>query len=744
MKNNITRLEIFIGISNILFLFKNKIKNKKLFIALGFIFLISLKYLTWEIDKYDMKGLLEFDLVREELKFLYNENKNYILKLGEYLINIPQLLDIYLGIISILITIYIYSISLGDDFKKYVLLILLGEGKVLYLTISILFLYFLNISPVLFFSLIFIIFYEILKMIKEIFLIMNTIRFKENWNNKIIPRLKKSENLENVYYELRKRITKAMLEEDFIVFEEMLFYYKELLKTNDFLVPDNFLTKEEREQDKTIVFLYEIYNYLIENKNDNLYDVISYLNIELGNYYLSINKLKEAEYCFDILLLKYKYLSNSKKEDKGFHLFEGLRFYVMDNLSEEKQIIILKSILKLFDFLIKNDKYEELKEYHLILGTEYSLGNNILKDYCVIILIYLLKINDKPKDKDKETRDNLISELQQYFYFNKASILEKIYTESEKNNWEDKLNLHIYTMEDINVLGSCTGVYNPSDIKKIIFQLLDKNIARNINKDFILDNIDYIETIYKELPNISDNILVELTPKIRMKKAERISKIQITEREKEDIYSSINEEETEFFKFLKDNICEKIISKNLDNEDWEKLFKGYRQIYPNEIIMEVRNLADQYINILNESFFTENITNKSILTNKEILQKKQLKEYFLISGLNKRKYLKNLNINIYYLKNYMFDDILLINRNSIKEIIFYLPKNYRRMKYSYIDIESLKNNKDEKILEKISGETREEKELIMQGSSILKIAKKMEIIFNKNIEIYKISEKLLK
>ena len=55
-----------------------------------------------------------------------------------------------------------------------------------------------------------------------------------------------------------------------------------------------------------------------------------------------------------------------------------------------------------------------------------------------------------------------------------------------------------------------------------------------------------------------------------------------------------------------------------------------------------------------------------------------------------------------------------------------------------------KDNKDEKILEIIEGETKEEKELIRQGSSILKVAKKMEIVFNDEIEIYEVSNEKLK
>lgn len=68
-----------------------------------------------------------------------------------FLINVSQSFDIFLGIISILMAIYIYSISLGDNFKKSVLLILLGKGRVIYLGMMVLILYYFDIQPFYFF-----------------------------------------------------------------------------------------------------------------------------------------------------------------------------------------------------------------------------------------------------------------------------------------------------------------------------------------------------------------------------------------------------------------------------------------------------------------------------------------------------------------------------------------------------------------------------------------------------------------
>lgn len=212
---------------------ENREKLEKKWLKAFIIILIVSKIITYYINEYEIDSQLIFDFINGNLKFLFNKGENPIISLIEIIVNISQSLEIYLGVISVLVAIYIYSISLGDDFKKYVLLTLLGEGKVLYLTVFLLVLYFFNISPVLFITLSIVIFYELYRMIRETFKIMNTVYFKENWKDKIIPQLMKENNrrnLENIYFELRKRIIKAMLERDFIVFEEMIFYYFFIIK----------------------------------------------------------------------------------------------------------------------------------------------------------------------------------------------------------------------------------------------------------------------------------------------------------------------------------------------------------------------------------------------------------------------------------------------------------------------------------------------------------------------------------
>lgn len=383
-----------------------------------------------------------------------------------FLINSLQSLEIILGILSILMAIYIYSISLGDDFKKSILLILLGKGRVIYLGMMVLILYYFNIKPLYFWTLIIVLFLELYNMIEATFFIVNTTYFRKNWKNKIIPRLVKQRernDLENIYYELRKRITKAMLEKDFIVFEEMLAYYKDLLMTDGFEVPEDFIKKriekyknqeeDSEEKEEAVGFLYEIYIYLLENRDDNLFDKIENLNIDLAEYYLEKEDYRLAREYYSFLNLKYDYLSEKYKDDKeekGFHLFTGLRYYhsSIKNLNEVKEIIILKSILDLFYKLIKERKYDELEEYRLIFTNEDSF----LELYARVIVFHFLIRLDRNNNGIERIIDFFKTDILNLVWYN-PEIIKYLYNLSKEKQWEKEFRNIGLNYFKVDVLG---------------------------------------------------------------------------------------------------------------------------------------------------------------------------------------------------------------------------------------------------------------------------------------------------
>lgn len=87
-------------------------------------------------------------------------------------------------------------------------------------------------------------------MIKETFKITNNGYFKTNWDKEIINQLLKIRNikaLENMYYEIRKKIMKAILEKDFILLEETIFYYQELLMADSLKeIPEDYILPFEK------------------------------------------------------------------------------------------------------------------------------------------------------------------------------------------------------------------------------------------------------------------------------------------------------------------------------------------------------------------------------------------------------------------------------------------------------------------------------------------------------------------
>lgn len=783
---------------------ENREKLEKKWLKAFIIILIVSKIITYYINEYEIDSQLIFDFINGNLKFLFNKGENPIISLIEIIVNISQSLEIYLGVISVLIAIYIYLIGLNDDFKKYVLLTLLGEGRPLYLTVFLLILYFFNVSPILFIGLNIVVFYELYNMIKETFKITNNGYFKTNWDKEIINQLLKIRNikaLENMYYEIRKKIMKAILEKDFILLEETIFYYQELLMADslkeipeDYILPfekidnkkqedfqeninlpkefKNSVTNSEqerierkenyerntlviREMKKAVRFLYKIYKLLIKEPDNNLFEEISDVNLVLGKYYLEKQEYSTARAYFDFLKLKYKYLKNNEvysKEIKELYLFSGLRYYetYYEKLSEEQEIIILKSILNLFNEMVENDDIEDILRYQEIFTRKREEVDMILlKEYTRLLLIFLLEKKGTKSKKETEIK-NIINSIENKYLYDSNKLLEKIYIQSAEKEWDRKFDIIDYIYNKPDIFGLSTGSIPVNCTRDIILRLMDK-VYYNISDDFIIDNYEELEIKISELKleNLNSR-LNELSDSIRMKKAEKISKIQLTEEELTKIYSFVSEENSSFYKFLNFNLKYSFSLIFLSKKsEWEKDFKGYKTIYENRFIKNLINtksyLINSYINLLNEFWFIECIkTQIKKIENIEEIFKLEKDKYFILSNNSNRRFLNKIGILTHYFSNWNMEKTYIINKKSIKEIIFYLPEGYDRLKYTYVEIESLKDNKDEKILEIIEGETKEEKELIRQGSSILKVAKKMEIVFNDEIEIYEVSNEKLK
>ncbi len=472
-------------------------------IELSFMILINILYI-YSLKEYDnlfgKKKIADIFLIILLLlvgKYvsIYEFKTLSEIKFFKFLFDSSLSLNVYIGIISILVALYIYCISIGDDFKKYLLINLLGEGKVLFLSTLVLVLYFFEISPILFLGINLLIFTEIFKMIKLTFLVLDTSALiEEKFKNEIIPKIYNSENtkgLSNLYHEIKKSINKALSEKNFIYLEEMIFYYTELLTYEKFDSSKNEIFKDEsRKKEDARIFIYSIYKYLIDNPDKSCYETISYINIKLGKDYLKHKKYNEALSYYNILKLKYKYLLKTNAEDLGFNLFEGIKYYENEFKQEDEQIIILRAVLSLFKMMVENSDYKNLSEFQEFFGTEYS-EENLLKEYARLILLFFLE-NDKQISIEK---DELIKKIKNYYVLpNEIHLLEKIYIKDKKYDLEEKFKISYYMFEEkINVLGIASGSYEIGSIQNIILKILDNNMIYQVSEEFLIKNYNSIK-----------------------------------------------------------------------------------------------------------------------------------------------------------------------------------------------------------------------------------------------------------
>ena len=153
--------------------------------------------------------------------------------------------------------------------------------------------------------------------------------------------------------------------------------------------------------------------------------------------------------------MKYDYLNEKYKDDikeKGFHLFTGLRYYhsSIKNLTEQKEIVILKSILDLFYKLIKEKKYDELEKYRLI----FTKRDSFLEIYArVIIFHFLIHLGTNRKNNGVErVKDFFKTDILNLIWYNPKRI-EELYNLSKKNHWEKEFRNIGLNYFKVDVLG---------------------------------------------------------------------------------------------------------------------------------------------------------------------------------------------------------------------------------------------------------------------------------------------------
>ncbi|MGL5209020.1 hypothetical protein [Cetobacterium sp.] len=698
--------------------------------------------------------------------------ENFIIKKIDSFFKDSKTLEIYLGLVSFLLAIYIYCIGIGNTFKKYIIIYLIGEGTILYLSLMVLFMYFLGISNIYIISLLLLTFYELYKIIDLIFFISSQNRFSNEFD-KIIYKFKETDSergLKDLYYEIKKNIFLSLKDEDYIGFNEGLEFYVKLLKS-DFLEPINFqkidtsikekirnvlqeqepqsdensvifpkIEKtaikdvEEKEQEESIVFVYLMYKYLLKKPNDELYRELKIITIQLAEYFLEKN-LEYAKIYYNFLLERYKYVLSKENAELEFGFLSG--YLYLNNINEEQKIVVYSSLINLINEIIKKDRkkdYTIIKVYFQKLFDDSNCDKIDL--YVNILLLYLLKNNNK---------ENWDENLEESFTYVDIKILQDIFIENEK--YEQKFEIYKFDFTEPNILGHCNYEDKKLDLKVMIGKLLNKNIDY-LTEDFILEYYDKIEWVSKE--NNFEKIekqLLSLEEKIKERRASKLSKIRITKEKIENYYLELSNYKSSCYQFLFKYLCKNegnIISCNKKIDIWKEKAKGYNVLFQNDIVLDI-GIAQQYMNLLDEYFVIDSylkIANE--LKYLEVNKKINFEKYWCLF-VHKDDYskvvdlTKNKKIKIYVLKNYNgLKNPILISMKSIKFIFEYLPEDYKTNESTYIQIETLEDSNDQKLLELIQEDNIENKKLRLKGSSLLKIYKNIEICFEDDIKVYEL------
>ena len=674
------------------------------------------------------------------LSYTFLETVENYFNIEKY-IDTKNLLNIYLGLVTLLFSIYLYCMGIGNSFKKSVLIYLIGGGDILYLLTSILLLFLFNIDFLVILVFILLAFFKLYKVIKLIFETINEKEFQENFPS-IIEKIKdsnESNSLYNLYYEIRKFLYSSFTNKDSLSFKEGLNYYSKVLTHNNLKNSKKHIIEiDEREKNNAIENLYDFFKQVLDKPDQKLYKELCLFTDELKSFYMN-NDLIKAQLYYNLIDIQYKYLEKTKEEGQEMSDlidFNFLSDYIhMHFENEEQQIIIYKSILSLFNTTIKKNDFKTFEKIKPILQDEFSHQKNIIQNYAIIIVNALLSDDKYKKWRIKLNKNYTLEDTKQ---------LEEIFKRNYELDYKFKANDFTNTPPDINGISTGTSLRT----RYVIIELLNE-IFEECSDKFVLENYPILENraFYLNLENIKLR-LDKLKNEINLKKAEKISKNILKESDIEKFYNSVVDHEAGCMKFILDCLCEngeKRITKTQSEEIWEVNKWGVEVVHKNDIVLH-RALPFQYV-YPSVEFFLVKALKRNVTKEIKLSQIDNTKQWCLIIDRhncndfinNDIKKMTNIKIHHLVYQNEL-EFPFVIEAKSIDQIIDYLPKNYNRKGPFFVEVDPLNKYEEcpKELLDLINVDDIVNKKLIAKGYSLLKVYRNMEITFKENVEIYNV------
>lgn len=609
----------------------------------------------------------------------------FFLNLGEYhkvfydfFLNGTEFLTIFIGSISVIAALYIYVIGINDSFKKYVMTTIIREDLLLSLSVYIFFLLIIGVSPLFMIGMTLYLFYQLTKTIELVGKIENSIMFQENYSNYFLPKFREivgTNKFQNLYFEIKKNLYKSVVENDLISTRQNIHFLTNTLREESDL-ENNRIANNETSEDmiESAQYISSIYEYLLDNPNDKIFNKVSYLHInyselyhDLGNIDGFYYNLLNARLVYDYYLLK----NNHERENFELNVVSGFRFGIISRIFSDLEkssketlewiaryyrvlyILIERSILNKDRYFFKN--FVVLIGYHL--NERYYQDDKINIDYKKIKIIgYIgvrLLINSLDKKlpsynsyQDKKYMDKLIHDsilyLSDNFDYNVGLTGLSIYDYLISDNLYDKLSWDSFFQPKINVIDN--RFYTDETTTKIDEYFLE--IFNKIISDENSKNKKCIELLkkysYRFYSFGEEKISKEFLNLIQNTQTEEKKQKKITLRSTKVPLENIQLMKTAIETTLKESKLIKILKKlNIYEKNKEKCFHWMKNSYGINTLENKEPFLDSYIENLGKNY-AQSLNNgiqklfiKNILENAEEIKEYDLKKFITDLKLNK-------------------------------------------------------------------------------------------------------------
>lgn len=711
---------------------KNFLKNcKKIKIVISFIgninmfWILNISYfLLIKFFEKELNLILGFsegttkDLMIEsnilKSSYIYANSLGGVTKI---LFDSGNFIGLFIGVTALMIPIYLYIIGFKSKSKRQLLLMLTKKGDMFYLSFFIYIMMFFRVEKLFLVGAIGYLIFLLMEAVKWIMKIENSLYSFEGLDK--ILKLQEEEEIVELYNTTLNELYQGVKDSNASTTDENNKLLLLLLRNNIIKIEK---TKNQENTKDLIGSLYDIYDVVIRNQDDDIYRAISYLHIDIAQYYFKNND-KENFYsalCEVKKVYNYYYKDGTDKFDfkvlSGFDFDSfGLYEQYRDNF-EEGKLWYAKKFRAIMEGIKKSEKNDDLyffKQFIYLIEQEFEYKEKIKRDYKLLedsvyfgILLYLKeekikKINNRIEYKkiDKFIKfiekkilnnTNLINLIELYEFISQEMIGYR-----RMLNWENYFEPKMELVKITTYIGRLNEEKN-----ELFLELLGKTKYSKYDEDTL-----YNEEQFKDSLEIANSNYMEIDIDFE-KSFKRIQKFKI------DARSLLNDLENS-----KDKI-------KITEESYQRIKKILEDLDSENKQKENEKLRESKISKIK--------INKMIKVLEKELKESKIIELFKI--INKYKLSKEgseakcIGINKYYGKNTFTE---LDNSNLIEN----LSRNFGKAQNNGINniiVRALDKNSEvkeslEKALEEINGNPF----IILNGVGIFRVFKNKANIIHK-------------